>query len=549
MYDQQTKVYLIGAGPGNPGLITMRGLDIIRRADVIVYDYLSNNELLAEAKPGAEFIFVGKKGFEDHVTQDEINSILVETARRLDEEAAIRTLDERRAEGAGNAHPIIARLKGGDPFVFGRGGEEALCLRDNGIPFEIVPGVTSGIAAPAFAGIPVTHRKVASSVTFITGHEDPTRDETSVDWAALAALAAKGDTLCFYMGIRSLPSITGHLMNEGLAHETPAALVRWGTVPEQETLVSTVAEVARRVEETGFAAPAIIVVGNVVGLRDKLRWYETAPLFGKRVVVTRSRLQTGVLSTRLSELGAKVLEFPTIEQTDPDDLAPLDDAIAHLPTYQWVIFTSVNGVDRFFARLHHRGLDTRALGPAKIAAVGVATAARLEEFGIIADLVPSRYVGEELARAICNSAVSDAEDPLIADSGRVLDGVSILIPRALVAGEALPRLLRENGAHVDVVGAYKTVVPRTEHVDELKQLLRSEEGVAITFTSSSTVENLFELLGADASSLLSRADLFSIGPTTTATLSERGLAPTAQAEMFTIPGLIDAICDTYAVKE
>ncbi|MDO4890658.1 MAG: uroporphyrinogen-III C-methyltransferase, partial [Coriobacteriaceae bacterium] len=353
-------VYLVGAGPGDVELLTLRGARLLEQADIVVYDYLANAALVGRVKPGAEAIYVGKKGFSAHVTQDEINAIIVEKAREL----------EKRGGGT------LVRLKGGDPFVFGRGGEEALALAAAGIAFEVVPGVTSGIAAPAYAGIPVTHRGIASSVTFITGHEDPTKNASAIDWAALARLAGKGGTLCFYMGMRNLELIAERLVQNGAPASTPAALVRWGTTNAQQVLVATLNDVAPRARAEGFGAPAIILVGPVASLRERLAWFENRPLFGRTIVVTRSRSQASVFSAQLRGLGADVVEFPTIAFSEPDDFGPLDAALAQLDAYDWLVFTSVNGVDAFFARLARaaqtgqaRFADARALAGARVAAI------------------------------------------------------------------------------------------------------------------------------------------------------------------------------------
>lgn len=534
-------VYLIGAGPGDPGLITEKGLAALREADVVIYDYLSSDELLAQARDDAELIFVGKKGFASHVTQEQINQLLVDCATRLGERYAANGGDpaDGRMEGA-RRRPTIARLKGGDPYVFGRGGEEGLYLAEHDVPFEVVPGVTSGIAAPAYAGIPVTHRKVASSVTFVTGHEDPTRTESSIQWDALASLAARGNTLCLYMGIRNLPTITSRLSEAGLAADTPVALVRWGTLPAQETLVSTLGQVAADAQAARFEAPAIIVVGQVVTLRERLSWFESLPLFGRRIVVTRSRAQAGTLSRLLAELGAQAIEFPTIEQADPDDPSALGGAIERLSAYDWLVFTSANGVERFFARLagHEPALDARALASSRVAAIGPATAAALRAHGIAADVVPGEYRAEAVFAAL--------EQACAEDGG--LEGQRVLIPRAQVARETLPELLAQAGAEVTVAPAYKTVAPSPERMAELAGRIKAGEVDAITFTSSSTARNLVAALGGAEKTreLLADVDLFSIGPVTSATLEEAGLAVAAQAKRYTIGGLVDCIKEAYA---
>ena len=522
-------VYLVGAGPGDVELLTLRGARLLEQADIVVYDYLANAALVDHVKPSAELLYVGKKGFSAHVTQDEINALLVQKARELD------------ACGGG----VLVRLKGGDPFVFGRGGEEALALSAAGIPFEVVPGVTSGIAAPAYAGIPVTHRGIASSVTFITGHEDPTKNASAIDWTALARLAQKGGTLCFYMGMRNLELIAGRLAEQGVSADTPVALVRWGTTSNQQTLVACIEDVAIRAREAGFGAPAIILVGPVASLREKLSWFEERPLFGRRIVVTRSRSQASTFSARLRELGADVVELPTIAFAEPDDYSPLDQAIRRMASYDWVVFTSVNGVDAFFSRLALlaadatscpiRHADARALAGACVAAIGPATAKRLQDHGIRADVLPGEYRGEAVFDAIADAS---------ARFGISLQEARVLVPRAQVAREVLPDLLRDAGAQVDVVAAYQTVLPEGDAAAELAEAIATGDIDAVTFTSSSTARNLLALLG-DRAEALHGVDVFSIGPITSKTLADAGFAPTCEAEEYTIPGLVDALVKTY----
>ena len=517
-------VYLVGAGPGDEGLLTLRGAQVLESADIVVYDYLASGVLLERAKPEAELVYVGKKGFTAHVTQPEIDALLVQKAQEL------------AARGGGS----LVRLKGGDPFVFGRGGEEALALHRAGIAFEVVPGVTSGIAAPAYAGIPVTHRGYSSSVTFITGHEDPTKNASAIDWAALAALAQAGGTLCFYMGMRNLELIANRLMEQGASTDMPAALVRWGTTNAQQSLVAPLSDVAARARAEGFGAPAIILVGRVAALRGELAWFERRPLFGRTIVVTRSRSQASDFSARLQALGAQVVEFPTIEFAEPDDYGPLDTAIGQLEGYDWVVFTSVNGVDAFFARLASRTddrtpHDARVLAGVRVAAIGPATAKRLEQHGICADVVPAQYRGEAVF-----AAIQEASQRF----GIGLQDARVLVPRAQVAREVLPALLKGAGAHVDVAPAYQTTLPSAARADELVAKLQAGEVDAITFTSSSTARNLIALLG-DRASMLADVDLFSIGPITSQTLADAGFPPAHEAATYTIPGLVEAVLAAY----
>jgi len=345
-------IYLVGSGPGDPGLFTVKGVECLRRADAVVYDRLAPQALLAHAHPGAELIYVGKRPGEPTMAQEAINALLVELGR---------------------AGKTVVRLKGGDPYVFGRGGEEALELERAGLPFEVVPGVTSGIAAPAYAGIPVTHRGVSTSVAFVTGHEDPAKGEPDVDWKGLANGA---ETLVLYMGVGRLAEITDELIAGGRDPGTPVACIRWGTLPEQQTVTATLETIADKVAEANLKPPAITLVGDVVALREEgLDWFERKPLFGRRVVVTRARTQAGELSRELEALGAEVFEFPTIEIRPPEDFDPLDEAIRALDSFDWIVFTSVNGVEAFVKRLQHRGLDLRAVPRrTKLAAIGPATA-------------------------------------------------------------------------------------------------------------------------------------------------------------------------------
>ncbi|NQU07936.1 MAG: uroporphyrinogen-III C-methyltransferase, partial [Candidatus Abyssubacteria bacterium] len=344
-------VYLIGAGPGDPGLISVKGARCIQKADVVVYDYLSNPRLLSHCKPGAEKIYVGKKGSKHTLEQGDINKLLVDKA------------------SAGN---VVARLKGGDPFVFGRGAEEALALKEAGIPFEIIPGITAAVAAPAYAGIPVTHRDLTSTFALITGHEDPTKEESAIDWAKVATGIG---TIAFYMGVKNLPRIAEKLIEHGRSPDTPVAVIRWGTTPNQQTVVGTLENIVQKVKEAGLKAPAITLVGEVVKLREDLNWFETRPLSGKKIVVTRSRAQSSEFVEQIESLGAEAVEMPTIRIADPEDFGPLDKAISKIEAFDWIVLTSPNGAAALFERLDARELDARALGGVKVAAVGAATAA------------------------------------------------------------------------------------------------------------------------------------------------------------------------------
>lgn len=493
-------VSLIGAGPGDPGLLTLRGAEALASADVVVYDNLANPALLVHAPGRAEWIYVGKRAGCHTLSQDEINALLVER---------------------GLAGQRVARLKGGDPFVFGRGGEEALALVKAGVPFEVVPGVTSAVAAPAYAGIPVTHRGLASSFAVITGHEDPTKDEPAVDWSRLATGV---DTLVFLMGVGNLPRIVEQLVAHGRPAGTPAVVVRWGTLPEQETVSGTLADIAARVAAAGLRPPAVTIVGSVAGLRAQLRWFEDRPLFGQRVLVTRTRHQASALSTRLRALGADPIELATIRVAPPNDWTSLDSAIAGLGSYDWIVFTSANGVGSFWERLDHAGLDARALHGARVAAIGPATAAELQAHGVRPDHVPGEYVAEAVAAGLGD-----------------VRSLRILLPRADIARPALADLLRRGGGDVLEVAAYRTLRP-DPGPGELRDRLA---GITVaTFTSSSTVRNLAAMArdaGLDLPRALAHATVACIGPITAETARELGLTVGVVAEEYTIDGLVQAL--------
>lgn len=499
-------VWLVGAGPGDPGLITVRGMERLRAADVVVYDRLVHPDLLQSARPDAVMVYAGKEAGRHALQQDEINRVLVEHA-----------LQGR----------TVCRLKGGDPCVFGRGGEEAAVCAAAGIPFEIVSGVTSAIAAPACAGIPVTHRGVAASFAVVTGHRRP-GDEGEQEWARIAGMA---DTLVFLMAVKALGEIVGGLIAHGRAPQTPVALIEQGTRSNQRTLVSTLAEVVDRARDAAIAPPALLVVGEVVRLREQLRWFDTRPLFGMRVLVTRAREQAGALSGLLRAHGAEPVEFPVIRFEPPDDIAALDAALAGLAGCRWVVFTSANGVRAVRDRLEAAGLDARAFGPCRIAAIGPATAAALGEMGLRADFVPAEYVAE--------AVVEQWPD-------RGMEGQRVLMPRAQEARDVLPVRLREMGATVDVIPAYRTVRDAVAAAAVVEQL-EARRIDAVTFTSSSTVRHFVESIGADrASGLLSGVCVASIGPITSATAREYGIVPDVDAAIHTVPGLVEAMAASAA---
>lgn len=500
-----SKVYLVGAGPGDPGLLTLRGKEAIARADAVVYDYLANPALLAHARPDAEIIYVGKKGGEHTLPQDKINDLLVRLA----------------ASGK-----TVARLKGGDPYVFGRGGEEAEELVEAGVDFEVVPGVTSAVAATAYAGIPVTHRAHCSSVSFITGHEDPTKADSAHQWRAWASDAS---TLVFFMGVKNLPDITARLIEAGRPAETPAALIRWGTTCRQRTLTGTLADIAEKAKAAGFKPPSLFVVGGVVALRDKLGFFEKRPLFGQGVVVTRSREQASGLTAQLSELGACVFEFPTIATFPLDDDAPARQVLADLSAYDWIVFTSVNGVGHFFAILEAMGLDARALAGARVAAIGPATAEALAGRGIRADATPEKYVAESVVETLL---------------ARGAAGSRVLIPRARQAREVLPEKLAEAGARVTVLPVYETRLDDTAP-DEVLAALAAGEITFLTFSSSSTVDNFFaKILPETLAPCRDRLKIACIGPVTAATLEKHGFTADVMPADYTIPALVAALVES-----
>jgi len=501
------KVYLVGAGPGDEGLLTLRAKECIEAADVIVYDRLVNERILSYARRDAERIYVGKSPDRHTLKQEEINDVL----------------SAKAAEGK-----TVARLKGGDPFLFGRGGEEALHLAERGIPFEVLPGVTSAISAPAYAGIPVTQRGITSTLAIVTGHEDPTKEESDIDWERISGAG----TMVFLMGVKNLPLIAEKLTACGKPPTTPAALIRNGTTTIQQTLTGTLADIAEKAERAGFAAPAVIVVGEVVSLRERINWFETLPLFGRRIVITRSRTQASELARSLRVLGAEVAEFPTIRIEPPSDPGPLRKAARELSDYDWIVFTSVNGVDSFFKELHAQGLDSREFKGVSVCAIGPATASGLARFGINADLIPERFVAESVLEAF--------------DGTAGVSGKRLLLPRADIARELLVEELERRGARVAEVTAYRTVLDERSR-DLVPDLFESGYADMITFSSSSTVTNFCKLVGPDRlRQIKGMSYLASIGPITSETLRGHGLEVDVEAETYTIPGLVRAIAAFFA---
>ena len=525
------KVYLIGAGPGDPGLLTLKGKRYIEEADVLVYDHLVNKKLLEFAKDGAEIIYVGKVAGKHTKSQDDINSLLVSKTK----------------EGK-----VVARLKGGDPFIFGRGGEEALELVNNGIQFEVVPGVSAATSVPAYAGIPLTHRDFNSSIALITGHEDPSKGGSKIEWKGLSTCI---ENLIFFMGAKNLSNIVKKLIENGRNPETPIAVIRWGTTPQQKTIVGTLNNILEKTKEKQIKPPSIIVVGKVVALREKLNWFEKKSLFGKRILITRPRGQAEIFVELLEKEGAITIQFPTIETVPPDSWDALDNAINRLDTYQWLIFTSANGVRFFMERLKANKKDIRELRGIKICAIGPKTAASINSLGIKVDAIPEKYIAEGVIEEMQKYGIK---------------GKKILLPRASVARDILPEELKKMGAEIDVVDTYKTVKP-VEKANEIKNMLKNGEIDVITFTSSSTVQNFMSYFnlpppllpfgsqgrlqeGTKGRSNFNRGDdreilkdiiIASIGPITAKTVEEFGLNNAIVSDEHTIERFTEKIIEYF----
>jgi uroporphyrinogen III methyltransferase / synthase len=486
------RVYIVGAGPGDPELLTQKGRRVLALADAVLYDHLANDALLEFAPVSAERLYVGKKRSEHAFSQEEICALMIGRARR---------------------GLTVVRLKGGDPYIFGRGGEEAEALADAGIPFEVVPGVTAALGIAAYAGAPLTHREHTSVVTFVSGHDVP-----HIDWDKVGA----SETLVVFMGLTHLRDIAREIVSRGRSPETPAMAVRWATRPDQQTVTGTLADLAGRVERAGMKPPATVIIGEVVRLREKLNWFERLPLFGTRVAITRAASQAPELRGRLESLGAGVVDLPVISIQPPADPAPLDNAIAHLADYDWIVFTSANGVRSFLQRLDHSPHDLRSLR-ARICAIGPATRRALEDLHLKVDLMPDEYMAEALVAAFASHD---------------LRGRRILLPRAAVARDVLPVELARLGAEVDVVEAYRNVPPPDAATRIRAAFSGDRRPDWITFTSSSTVNNFIEIAGRGA---LEGVRAASIGPVTSATLRSHGVAPAAEAREFTIDGLVAVI--------
>jgi len=496
-------VHLVGAGPGDAGLLTLRGAELLGRADVVVYDALVNPDLLRLAPKTAEMIYGGKRSRDHAIPQEDLNQLLVAKAK----------------EGK-----TVVRLKGGDPYIFGRGGEEAEELAEAGVPFEVVPGISSTVAAPNYAGIPLTHRDFCSTYQVITGHEDPTKPDSGLDWAQIARMPG---TKVVLMGVERIRRIAAELVANGMAAKTPVAMVRWGTTGRQKTITGTLTTIADVVDAEKFTAPAVTIIGDVVSLRKKLNWFERRPLFGRRVVVTRTREQASQLSRQLAEQGAEVMEIPTIKVVPPEDRQPLVEAMGALGEYDWVVFTSPNGVTAFFEYFFKAFDDIRVVGRLRFAAVGPATAAKLKELHLAVDAMPEEYIASKVAAAIAK-----------------VDGVEnlrILCLRAEVASPDLVAKLEELGAIVDDVACYRTV-PETEDINGAAAKLVEEGADWVTFTSASTVENFHARF--DLPALLKRfpsLKTLSIGPETSKALAALGLEPTAEAKPHNLDGMVKAL--------
>ncbi len=492
-------VYLIGAGPGDPGLFTCRGAELLKTADVVIYDRLGTEALMVLANPQAKRIYVGKQPGKKAASQEEIHQFLLEEAR-----LGLR----------------VVRLKGGDPFVFGRGGEEALALKEAGIPFEVVPGVTAGIAAPAYAGIPVTHRAVAVGLSIFTGHEDPLKAESQLN---LASLSKPGTTGVFYMGRKNLPKLAQRIIDLGRAEETPVALIEWGTYPRQRTVTGTLGTITQVAEEASIVPPCITIVGEVVALREKLAWFEDRPLAGKTVAVTRARVQASGLVKDLRSRGARVLEAPTVRIEGPADPAPLEKAVSEISSFQWIVLASPNAVGHCFAAMKRAGKDSRSLAGVRVAVAGPATAKALAEHGITADLIPKTYGAAGLLQALPQKI--EAKD-------------RVFLPRSAIGKDELLEGLQGLAQEVVAVEAYQTVLDTPP--EEIRRCFENGEVDAVTFTSSSTVENFHRTFGH-----LDHSDLkvACIGPSTHETALELGYEPDWMAKEATLDSLVECLVE------
>jgi uroporphyrinogen III methyltransferase / synthase len=507
------KVYLVGAGPGDIGLLTVKGLRCLKKAEVVIYDFHLNAQVLNYINHDAEFIYAGKRGGHHSMTQDEINDILVKKAK----------------EGK-----VICRLKGGDPFIFGRGGEEAEVLSKEGIEFEVVPGVSSSIAAPAYAGIPLTHRLYSSSFAVLPGYEDVTKKESSIDWSKLATGVG---TLVFLMAVKNIDLVTEKLIEHGRAPDTPVAVIRWGTRPEQTTIVGTLNTISGLIKARDIKPPAVMVIGDVVKLRESLKWYEKKPMFRHRVLVTREHAGEFEI---LEEFGAEIIEFPTIEIVPPENYNDLDRSIDKIETYDWLIFTSRNGIKYFLKRFFEKDRDIRDLKGIKICAIGTKTAKEIKKYGIKIDLIPDEFRAEGLIKAFTHHPPLSKGGIEEGVSSELLKGMRFLFPRAEVAREIFPEKVRELGGEIDVPVAYRTIKPEL-YGKRLRRFLKEGRISIATFTSASTFNNFMEMMGKDAEDLLEDVTIAAIGPVTARVIEKAGLKVAIIPEVSTIEAMVDEI--------
>lgn len=494
------KVYIVGAGPGDIGLLTIKGLKCLQKADVVVYDFHLNAQILNYINKDAEFVYAGKRGGHHEMSQEEINQAIISKALE---------------------NKIVCRLKGGDPFIFGRGGEEAEALASKGIEFEIVPGISSAIAVPAYAGIPLTHRKYSSSFAVITGNEDITKPESTIDWTNLAK---NYDTLIFLMGVRNLSNITQKLLSNGKPPDTPTALIRWGTRPDQKTIVSTLEKIADDAKDAQIKPPAVMIVGLVVQLRKILNWYEKKPLFGHRILITREYTAD---YEPLEELGAEIFEFPTIKVVPTDNFEQLDNCLEKIEMYNWIIFTSKNSFKFFLQRLLVKNKDLRDLKGINICAIGSKTADELRSFGIKVDLVPETFSSEGLIDIFTKGSLKNTR---------------ILLPRAEEGRDVFPNKIRELGGHIDTPITYKTIKPE-KHAKRLMRFLKAGRITIATFTSASTFQNFVDILGSEAEQLLKELTIAAIGPITAKAIERFGLKVTIMPQKATIPSMVNEIIE------
>ncbi len=516
------KVYLVGAGPGDIGLLTVKGLRCLQKAEVVIYDFHLNAQVLNYINHDAEFIYAGKRGGHHTMTQDEINDILVQKA---------------------NEGKIVCRLKGGDPFIFGRGGEEAEALSKERIEFEVVPGVSSSVAAPAYAGIPLTHRLYSSSFAVIPGYEDNNKNESTIEWSKLATGIG---TLVFLMAVKNIDLITQKLIENGRSPDTPVAVVRWGTRPEQRTIIGTLKNIVELVKEKEIKPPAVMVVGDVVKLRESLKWYEKKPMFGHRILITREHTEG---FEPLEELGAEVIEYPTIEIVPPESYDELDESIDKIGTYDWLIFTSRNGVKYFFKRFLEKDRDIRDLKGIKICAIGTKTSEEIKKYGIKTDLIPDEFRAEGLIEAFMKEAEKirgleakkntqfTTSQLLNFSTSQSLRGLKILLPRAEKAREIFPEKIRELGGKIDVPVAYRTIKPESRG-KRLRRFLREGKISIATFTSAATFNNFREIMGKDADELLKGVTIAVIGPVTAKAVEKAGLKVDIMPKEATIEAMV-----------